>query len=385
MLGSVPDCELGNAVTLMDCFQSSYSMSSRGFSREKVRAERAFMGAHLETENEFRFQSLELAYSGLPSWVTLTGLQPPKWEHTGGKFTKLSLVYIPPHKIEAKIEIADIGIWFGISLSGPRHERTLHEKVFLGIDTQEALSMEQLNARFVYPLQNFLTLATDHPNAVDEFTLIHRSSERPPNRPEKPIHVFGARVYHDKGEASPLHSHEMLFTFPDIRERFPKIMDRWLNRVAEELKPVCDIFFGTVYKPQSYLDTKFQDVVQSLMLYYEIRHGTRADGSQHYTWVHLQEWLGRLADNHSAVMNPLVGNNLRGFVDRVTTTYNYVVHRRGDMREQAARGEEEYWLTQKLMWLMKSCFLAELEIPEPERVKLFERNEDYMHIRSLPP
>lgn len=62
---------------------------------------------------------------------------------------------------------------------------------------------------------------------------------------------------------------------------------------------------------------------------------------------------------------------------------NYVVHRDSRLGDDPDYGHRLFWLTQKLMFLMKACLLAELGIEADDRARFFYRNQMYAHILSL--
>ena len=62
-------------MTLKACQLQASHFSSRVIAREEYFADRLFIGAHLEKEEDFLFSKISIQLSGLPSWAnSLRGL-----------------------------------------------------------------------------------------------------------------------------------------------------------------------------------------------------------------------------------------------------------------------------------------------------------------------
>ena len=113
---------------------------------------------------------------------------------------------------------------------------SIKEKLLFSIDYASPVSEYLIHKKYVYPLQNLMTLATDHPNAQRDLTV---------RRPgfSGNIHVFGAMVFHDDKSAADLTRHKMLFLFEDIKDRMIELIGRWFE-LSERLRGVCNPYFG---------------------------------------------------------------------------------------------------------------------------------------------
>src|ERR1022692_1919832 len=69
ILGSVDNSPWGNAVSLTGCVLMGNSIGSYHEGREEYRSIRAFFGAHLIGEEDFRFRSVVLKLGGLSEWA----------------------------------------------------------------------------------------------------------------------------------------------------------------------------------------------------------------------------------------------------------------------------------------------------------------------------
>jgi hypothetical protein len=98
----------------------------------------------------------------------------------------------------------------------------------------------------------------------------------------------------------------------------------------------------------------------------------------------LTDFLRRLLEEHWAAIGPLFGGRSAGeAADEVMRYRNYVVHRDSDLGSSPNYAESWFWLTRKLLFLMKACLPGELGIPPEGRVNLFRQNQMYIHMLGL--
>jgi hypothetical protein len=150
-------------VTLRDCFLTKRSFSSEpGVSRQEFFSHRAYFGEHLQSEEDLTFQIVSLSFSGLPSWASnLTGFR----EGDG----LLSVTWNHPDSIGGDVQHAQFLLGVGCSWAGGGRKRRIEEYVDVNVTLTDSVSESRLQSEYVYPLQNFLTFATDRPNALTKF------------------------------------------------------------------------------------------------------------------------------------------------------------------------------------------------------------------------
>lgn len=374
ILGVTWDCPHAGELTLKDCRVKSHHLGSPGVMREDYFAERIFAGSHLEREEDFSFSRASIAFSGLSSWAaSYTGLrhqQVPAGEgHRGG----FEIQWLPPEPISGKIPGGYLTMGVGAKFAMPRREWLITEEVGLSISLDTPLTAEQLTDRYAYPLQNLMTLATDHPNSLVDFSV-----ERPNIRGK--IHVLAARTFHDTKAAADLLPYKMLFSLGDFKDRTVDLIARWID-ISDRLSDVCGPYFGIQYKPDSFVDVKFLVVFQSLEVYQRKTAPKTLLASPQ--GGPLDDIVRQLVELHWGAIGPLFGGNLAAAVKEIVSYRNYVVHRNSDLDRRETYGADLYWLTQKLMFLMKACLMAELGISSEEQRKFFERNQMYIHLLGL--
>jgi hypothetical protein len=163
-----------------------------------------------------------------------------------------------------------------------------------------------------------------------------------------------------------------------------------------------------MYGPPAFVDITFQNVANAVRLYHA-RHeegaALRASDEQRMKgilsalppsdrgWLvdHLgaspyppfQTALSSLLDRHGDSMDPLIGGRRDRFVNAAAGTLEYVLRREPEAKPGASYGADLYWLTQKLRFLLKACFLHESGFPTEKIRQCFSRNRLYQHIYEL--
>jgi hypothetical protein len=270
IIGLVWDCPLGNIVTLKSCRVRGIKVGLPGISREAYFADRLFFGSHLETEKDFQFSELSVVPSGLSSWAsTFTGLKYNYLPTEGGNPGGIEMRWIRPEPIAG--DILGGHVTLGLAAHFPMEHRnwSMREELRIQISLAQPQSVDDLNRNYVYPIQNLMTLATDKPNALIEFSV------RRPNAKED-IHVLGARVYSNNAKATGLLRHHMLFSAEDVMGRTVELIGNWME-FSPRMSDVCNLYFGVLYKPESFVDTQFFHVFQALEVYQKLKR--KSDGS----------------------------------------------------------------------------------------------------------
>jgi hypothetical protein len=375
VLGQIWDCAIGETATLKGCQLRASHFGSHAIAREEYFAERLFIGSHLETEKDFFFSKFSIQLSGLPSWAnTLRGLS---FRQVRGDETNrggFEIKWTSPTPIAGRIPGADLNLSVGAVISGDRRQRSIKEEVKFVVSCDPPASDHDLNARFVYPLQNFMTLATDHPNALVDLTVT-----RPGTRDD--VRVFGSRVFHDVEAAADLLPYGMLFSLGDVEDRAVDLINKWID-ISQRLSDVCNLYFRLQYQFDSFVETKLLLLCQCLEVYQREREPPHADNRGSSDFV-FDEQFEELLEEHRTTIGPLFGNEIPQAISDVIRYRNYVTCHDFKAGSDSGYGLKIFWLTQKLMFLMKACLLTELGIPSEHQLKFFQHNQMYVHLLGL--
>ena len=319
---------------------------------------------------------------------------------------KFTLVEYTPHdSVGGAAGDGKVSLAVNLKSHQELHQCTFEEEAYLAIKCEGARSVDDLNGAYAYPLQNLMTFICDRPQRVEEFSVYREKNSS--DHPSSKVRVIGPRVQPEEDEEAKdsVRRFQMLFTLEDVE--FSDLMTKWF-RLVERYSAACNIYFGLKYGPPAYVDMTFVHVAQVLHLYYSRRDdgmARRADEAKRLQevlatlnrtdgeWVvnhvgarpfpTLDEELRELMDQHGTVINPLVSNRQDRFINEVMNSLHYIAHREPEVYLASSHGADLYWTMEKLRFLIKACFLAELGFTEQRILVLLERNAMYQHVRQV--
>jgi hypothetical protein len=269
------------------------------------------------------------------------------------------------------------------------------------------LSLKELGQRYARPLQNFFALAADTPIAVEEEVLFSDGITESDDGHRLPIHFLAQPVYRPKEGSKRRRGSDMLFTYQDVEASLGGLLDQWLD-FSSEFAPFCDEFFGSLYAPGAYVETRFLSTVKAITLFFgksrspdeEVRRATDATknrlceafSGKRKEWVAMAfpteaevdfAWsLAAAVKEHAEIMEPLVHCDPEGFVDAVVATQRFYVRYDLACEPDALRGIELNALTGKLNVLLKACILERLGIAREKVSTFFARNSEYAYLKG---
>jgi hypothetical protein len=405
ILGWVDKSPAGDNITLSGCTMSGRTFGSATNTRENYRVSRAYFGGHFKRQDDLLFKSMSLRLAGLSEWAyNYSGFGQESFQAAGAEEPTTLVSYSLKNPLSAKVPGGQLTFNVGLGSEGSSRQRSYREQVGFIISSETAKTSDQLNAEFVYPLQNLMTFVTDSPQEVEDFSVSPEQSLV--NNANRDVWVIGPRVQPEQeGESEPVRHFQMLFTLEDVR--FPDFIGEWL-RVMRTYNDACGVYFGLQHGPPAYLDMTFPSVIQSLYLYYARRDDGVAERAGEEgrlkeilaalapvdaDWIvdrlgarplpPLQLWLRKLVEEHSDSMNPLVSSRQDRFVNEVINTLKHIMFYEADMNSAARHGADLYWMIQRLRFLFKSCLLRELGFNKEKVTELFRRNSLYQHVCGL--
>ncbi len=398
----------GKNVTLYRCFETATHASMPGFVSSSYLIDTIFVGHHFEKVSDIVFKNISINYSYLEEWARVSGLK-INLEHTpDSKFKKYEVIYTFPDEIKIKVKDFTISL---VSECTPHmdfvKEINLKETLYLRIEPSECMHIDDLQMDICYHIQNFFSLAIGE--AVYPITIKGKTESC------KSILPNGQTAYHDifvfyseRGmpeSFKKLHALEALFALKDIRNIFEMCLRNWITK-ADILRPVYDLYFGTLYNSEMYLQHEFLTLTQALESYHrrtknnyklpedeykmKLQDILKAVPENYRVWLgnklvygneptlreRLVEILGQLKD----ISGILIEDNDK-FADNVVNTRNYLTHYDKSLEEKAKFGEKLYVLVQKIKFLLEICFLVELELPAETVKKLVSRNHRYQFLK----
>ena len=397
----------GKKITLHKCFETNEHYSSSGFPTSSFCANIVFIGWHFTKPEELKFKSFFVNYLYFEEWSKI-GVFSYRRE-SEEKSKQYEVKYEVPEPVKAKINNFKISFDHNLNISGDwLREVNLKHTTFIKIEPEDELHFEEYQS-ILYHLQNFLSLATTR--AIYPLSIVATTEHY------KRVSAFSkGKVHHPHIEifynvigkvdlSKKLTHYDMLFTFEDISGQFETYLQNWFDK-AELLKPVYDLFFGTLYKPSMYLEVQFLSLIQAVESYHRRRFGGKYLSDEDYNEVcdtlvnaipdsveggfkdslknrirygnefSLRTRLRRLfdSDEYREILSEFAENK-NAFIGEMVDTRNYLTHYEG--KEKAAIGEELDPFIQKLKILLEICLLTELGFSSEEIKKLFLRNKRY--------
>lgn len=262
----------GKKVTLYECYESKSSLSMPGFLKTSFIVSVVFLGHHFERKENIVFDSLSLNYSHLDEWVGISGFQQKLDTNSEGHLSRLEISYSYPQKVEAQLKDFTISVDYQFAMSGALSEFKLKQTTFLKIETPEPTHFGDYMDT-CYHVQNFLSLAVGravYPLSIKAKTKGCQTTLSDGKVMYNDIFIF----YPVRGfpeSAKQLSRYDMLFSFQDISADFEKCFKNWFAK-SDTLKPVYDLYFGTLYNSSMYLQHEFSSLIQAIETYHRRTH-----------------------------------------------------------------------------------------------------------------
>lgn len=381
----------GKNITLYKCFEITSKVSIPGLQTSSIIASVVFVGVHFKKTEDMKFESLSIHYSHLDEWANISGFKMRDFYRSSEKKDKKTwlIKYELPEPVEAKVnddlKISLVIRAFLPTLSLVQKEAYIKQKTFVKIEPSKAKPLEEYwNIMSLF--QDFLSLGVleaVYPLSIRGITEANKITLGEGKIYHPPISIF-YKLPDISRMSKTLMPVEMLFTFKDISESFEVFIRNWFEK-AEILKPVYDLYFGTLYNPHMYLQHKFLSLVQAIESYHrrnmknyelsedeyrkritEILNMVSSNDRRWLKWKlkyanepSLKQRLEDILKTHSEVLDGIIDDK-SSFIDKTADTRHYLTHYDSKLKERSAYGEELYRLTLKLKVLLEICLLKEL-------------------------
>jgi hypothetical protein len=398
----------GKLVTLCGNRVTQSDSPSPGFKSEKYIANLAFVGTHFSSPDEAKFYRVAIEYSYLSDWANLPPIRrEEEYEENCRNIRGLNFSYTRPGCIQGNTDQGLLSLSYTWRNSGHPFQINFTQSATFEIKSKEDFSFDQWMSKIIFPLQNFITLATDRPNSVTRVLAFSRHGSRATldtayfTKEDAIIEIIYSSIYTEARQKNRLLPNELLFELKDIKETFGDTMSRWLA-IAAELDSVCNLFFSTRYSQAMYQENHFLNIVQAAESYHRRRRFNRVlPKHEHEERISRilgnaseedQEWLKQklafsnepslkerlidLVKETREIISPLIVDE-DSFIKQVRNTRNYLTHYDKSLQKKAVKGGNLYWLTYTLEVLLQACFLKELGFPSEQCIALFEKNERY--------
>ena len=395
----------GKKITLFKYNGRKDEISWPGLQVTTIKMKVVFIGYHFIKREDLVFDSISINYSYLNEWYAEN---PFSVEWNLPKSYKLLYKCHEPVIIE--LEEFKISLEPEFSAAYRKvNNFNIKYLIYLKIEGNKKHYFEDLII-FIEKLRDFISLGVKrpiYPNIIKVRTdknvrLMQDGTEINPL-----IEVFfniGNRELQEKT----LIPSDMLFSFNDIKHQFKNCLEKWIE-IEDLLKPVKNLYFGTSYNPRMYLEDKFLNLIQALETYHKRKfkesfsikpedykkvlekilevipseYKNHFENKLEYAYEStLRTRIKGIIEHNSDIVKLFLTNNRekKSFINKVIQTRNYLTHYDEKLKEKAAKGEELYWLTQKLKILIEIVLMREIGLDSEVIVNSLTRNTEYQEI-----
>lgn len=388
----------GEEITLKNCIRSNYSTKVKGsttIDSSSLQAVTLFVGAHFGDSTAY-FDKVRVSFPLLGEWANISGIS-----YSGGIFEGESTNVSAGDKVNIEYEflesekanVDEIEVKFGISADIDKSasgRASLEENHYSEITPDDGQISYEEATEHVENLQDFITLAT---NKEVTPSLIERRMERENNPGYHSVEIFSTSVDGPKTPTS-LHPYHANFLFTDIRENFTEVMNSWFEN-SDRLSSVYNLYFGSLYNSNMYLQNKFLSLTQAIESYHRdeeegeylsdeefeefynqmvteipedlpqsfkdhIKFGTL----KHSNEFSLRKRLTEIVSNENEIVSSLPWE-IEEKIEIIINTRNYLTHYDEDIQPRADT-DEMYELVLILRALLEVTLLREVGIQEDQ-------------------
>lgn len=374
-------------ITLRNCYQSMprtrFVAGSDVSYVSQISASDVLIGTHFDTEEAIRFRKLSVPYTNLDEWVITKNYY--KIEDRNERAAEFVIQYKRPQATKIRVDNHDISIGIELLRDASLIQVNVAQKAWMDISFEQEMPLDEC-FDFSYRIQDFLCLAMGVP--VYPLEVIGRTGTKEKVQICRYIDRWAI-------EAKTVHRHNMLFTLTEVQEQLESYLCNWVEK-AELLKPVYDLFFGTLYNPYLYVQSRFLNLIQAIEAYHRRRYVGKYQPDEDYRKGLYQKLVaaissevdndfrqslkdGKLyyANEYSlrkrlleliSILTSDIGiwflayKNLKDdFVKKVCDTRNYLTHYDPELPPKAVlRSSELHKLSQQLQIILQLCFLREM-------------------------
>lgn len=297
-------------------------------------------GYHFHAPENVLFSSLSASFTDLEEWV---GHHP-----FAGTIPGSNTRYRAPDLSTVEVDSLGAQITVGYSVSnrseGLRFTRWDH-MALLTVEPEEPKPLNWYE-EVLRSLQDLLTLLVGRP------AYPRAAKIKPPGYNAEPALFFhqGLRSPQDRGLASRQglsQENDVLVTMRQISPGLPTVLGNWFER-RDRLRPVHELFFGSLFAPRTYPEFQFLSLVQALETYHRRTRPGRPPLRRR-----LEDLLGALPASGVVEDRPNLAH-------KVLDTRNYLTHYPEELEDRALSGTELMEVIEDLRRMLAFLLLREL-------------------------
>jgi hypothetical protein len=391
----------GKKITLLKCYEVNRSGSFPGMQTSIIHANLLFIGANYVRKEDIKFDKVCAKLKNLDEWLGISGLE-IKYDFDNHS---TSINYRLPDSIDFEIN-DNYMAKFNFTAKNPsmsifNKKAVIEQSAQLIIESKEQKLYDYndfLNVIFTF--QMFLTLATfeaSYPLEIEFYSpdvYLEFDSKKFP----EPITLYYASSIKSKNKD--LIPWDMLFMYQDISTNFQTIIKLWYNS-QDKLNSILGLFLNTFYNPRVFNENTFLNLAQALESYHrrfyknnvldKSDHKLRIDeiingvDDKYKEWLKtklsfsnepsLFERLTELLSEHTNTTISKMINVPEAFLKNIRDSRNYYTHFDKSTEGKASKGQDLYYLTEKMKVILTCCLLHATGFDKTLIEKLLSRNE----------
>ena len=372
----------GKNITLYKCFEKSIKFSMNGFYTTVVTANTIFQGAHFKNKEDITFKEISCRFFNLDEWAWRDGIDIEELPND-----EINIKYKHPPK-----KSVDINEEYSVEIHSrtqyPRHsivqkEANITQEIYMKILNKKSNSFRKLLDQ-VYHLRNFISLGVGKPVSIKN---VFGKTEINKKKREGDFYYPEVKIYYNRSksliEKEKILPQYMLFNLREIQNEFANILKNWFD-TKKILSPVINLYFGTLYNSEMYIEQTFLSLVQALESYHRrTKKNNEIDPSDHKKRVNsilndvdnqYEKWLERklsytneptlkkrlqeMVDECEELLN--FSSKKKSFIYKVYDTRNYLTHYDSSLSHRAVKGKDLIDIINKLKIIIEFNLLVEI-------------------------
>ena len=396
----------GSPVSLLGCTQTHWGAAT-AVDRSAVAIYACqfwVLGAYVE-ESE-TFSRIDFGLTDLVGWVGQKGFH--LHYDLSGEEPVYSAQTAPHFVASATTNRGAVFFHAGPSLTAGHRSADFGTKSSIEILPDAVVTLANVLARYVRPLQDLLTIATGRPQEVLDLRLVPSRSVEPGESPRDThdwAEVRFARWSDEAPQGDSPFPDQMLFSLSDLSPSLSESLEAWFV-LDDEVHEFRTLATGPTYRGGMFVDQRLLYAVHAIETYHRRRIGGRERGKSEHKALIKQITEAVLPDHRKWLKEKLAFSNelsllrrLREVRSRVCPkletllkaadhweewtrdTRNFNTHfTRSRRKSRIAERTQLLALTESILLVMDDLMLAELGISELARNILVERTRRYERV-----
>ena len=360
------------------------------------------IGSHIENNESLKFNRISAEIFNLDEWVGISGFKHKPFDFDKLRNNEFTVDYKLPEQIEFQINKDFIGRFNFVSNSPgwSRFQKNINisQRVEFQVESQKEKSLREFLGS-VFRFQNFLILAfykSTFPTSIYLTGERHKKDSGDGKKVNKKIELYFSISNRNKS-TKPMFDMEMLFDYHRIKDEFPEIVKNWYAK-HDSLEPAFNLLFEQFYNGNRFTENTFLNLAQASETFHaRIHNHTRipkedyqkmkeeilkVTSKEYHGWLNdqfsfgnnlnLHSRLSELVSKYSNEITDKIITDKELFIKQVKHSRNYYTHYSEKGKRNALKGQELFFLSEKLKVLLVCAILMEVGFTKEKLTKLLD-------------